>query len=254
MTLEDYIEPSAYDAAFWMAGVYDDEYPFEQLGDLALEVCSKIRSLAAMVLFSRANVDGFLHNLIRSGRVWERYLQRCVGEGHLADYHRCSGRIFPFFDALTSGNESLANSIIALSPDTWQSGREYEDDFCYGRGLQCLWSGSEAQCQQIIAQYQVYREGKSCARLALLESLFARSQNQFDAAFDELLRDRQLEIAANVERGELEEPHVIASRSVFIEGLAILKLADRLGLKTEDEYLYCPSIARVPMVKPFPGE
>ena len=46
----------------------------------------------------------------------------------------------------------------------------------------------------------------------------------------------------------------MAERQVYVEGLAMLRIADRLGLKTQGEYLYCPSLARVSMQKPFPGE
>ena len=73
-------------------------------------------------------------------------------------------------------------------------------------------------------------------------------------AFADLLHARDLEIEAAKEAGQLEEPHVVALRRVFVEGLAILRLAERRGLRTEREYRYCPSLARTPMRTPFPGE
>jgi len=41
---------------------------------------------------------------------------------------------------------------------------------------------------------------------------------------------------------------------VYVEGLAFLRIAERLGLALQGEYLYLPSLARVPMRRPFPGE
>jgi len=254
MILDDYIELAAYETAFWMAGVYDDEFPIAELGDLALEVCAKLRSVAAMVLLTRGSVDGFFHNLIRSGRVWERYLQRCARENAIEDYHRCSGRTPPLFDAMASGDHDVVRRIAELSPTYWRVENEYEDDFCYGRGLQCLWIGEEGASLELIVQFKKYVNGQGSARLSLLEAIAAKSRDDFDSAFEELLRERQLEIAANMARGELEEPHVIAARNVFLEGLAILKLAERREIPTAEEYLYCPSIARQPMRSPFPGE
>ncbi len=52
----------------------------------------------------------------------------------------------------------------------------------------------------------------------------------------------------------MEDPVVIAERQIYIEGLAILRIADKLGFVTQSEYRFCPSIARVAMVKPFPDE
>jgi hypothetical protein len=47
---------------------------------------------------------------------------------------------------------------------------------------------------------------------------------------------------------------MMAERQVYVEGLALLQIATRLKFATQNEYQYCPSLARVPMQKPFPGE
>jgi hypothetical protein len=112
----------------------------------------------------------------------------------------------------------------------------------------------QQDCERLIAKLKAYLGGQESERLAVLEAIAARSAEIFEQAFAALLRGRELEIAANIQRGELEEPHVMADRNVFIEGLAILKLADRLGIPTADEYQFCPSIARQPMTKPMPEE
>ena len=47
---------------------------------------------------------------------------------------------------------------------------------------------------------------------------------------------------------------MIAERQVYIDGLALLRIAERLSFTVQAEYLYMPSLARVPMQRPFPGE
>ena len=42
--------------------------------------------------------------------------------------------------------------------------------------------------------------------------------------------------------------------AIELEGLAMLRIAQLRGLKTEPDYLFCPSIARLPIETPFPGE
>jgi hypothetical protein len=55
-----------------------------------------------------------------------------------------------------------------------------------------------------------------------------------------------MDVQEKIERGQLEDVHVLAQRHVSIEGLALLRLADRRGIPTEREYLFCPSLARLP--------
>jgi hypothetical protein len=47
---------------------------------------------------------------------------------------------------------------------------------------------------------------------------------------------------------------MIAERQIYVEGVALLQIASRLKFATQAEYLYCPSLARMPMQRPFPGE
>ena len=41
---------------------------------------------------------------------------------------------------------------------------------------------------------------------------------------------------------------------VFVEGLALLRLAERLGFELRDDYPMCPGIARLRPGKPFPDD
>ena len=61
-------------------------------------------------------------------------------------------------------------------------------------------------------------------------------------------------VEADKARNKIEEPVMMAERQVYVEGLAFLRITERLGLTLQAEYLYLPSLARVPMGAPFPGE
>jgi hypothetical protein len=256
MKLGDYLDPLATDVAFWLAGIKSPDYPFEALGDVSLEVCTKLRSVAIMVLLVRADTDLFLHNLIRSGIVREDYLRRCHAEKRTGDHHCVSGRPGPLFDAIAGGDLALAGRIGALVPAAFQAGREYEDDFCYAQALHRFVRPSppEAEIPPLLDQFERYLDGKSSSRLDLCRALASRDQAAFERAFDALLDERSLQIAADKKRGELEEPPVVAQRQVFVEGLAVLRIAGLRGLRTKPDYPYCPSLARLPMRTPFPGE
>ena len=256
MKLKEYADPLSWETAFWMSGVHSPRYPLDQLGSLSLEVSEKLRGMAIIVLLTKGDTDTFYHNLIRSGMARETYLRRCAESGLLDDHHRAAGRYEPFLDAVAAGDFVLARRIAQLSPVEWMEEHEYEDDYCYARSLFAF--ASEPPDNDLIpgllARFEAFLERQGSARLAILRALLEKSQIDFDVAFDDLLRERTARIRADIARGQFEKPARVAQRKVFVEGLALLRLADARGLETEPEYIYCPALARKPMKRPFPGE
>ena len=256
MQLEDYGEALAYDIAFWMQGLTNPTYPIEQLGKLSLELSDKLRALAIITLLVKGESDFFYHNLIRSGMARETYLQRLKDEGIEDDHHQASGRYEPLLDAIASGDLALAHRIVDLSPTEWRKGHEYEDDYCYAQILHRFIQEipREQEIPSLLEQFEAYLEGQQSARLDICRALIQRDQNAFDEAFVALLDEQESKIDADKTRGQMEDPVIVAKRQVFIEGLAILRLAEGRRLTTQIEYRYCPSLARLPMRVPFPGE
>jgi hypothetical protein len=248
------VESHSYETAFWMAGVYSPDYPARLLGGLAADVSDKIRTMAIFRLLTDGKTNSFYHNLIRSALVRQHYLRRCLAENLLDDHFRASGRYLPLFDAIAAAEFSLARNITELSPVEFMQGHEYEDDYCYAQIVQGLVTGRNDRAENLLTRFERYMETGSSGRLMVVKALLGQDQSNFDSAFEQLISDRELEIAADIERGQIESPQVKAFRRIFVEGLAVLRLAERTGLKTEDEYRFCPSIARIPMTEPFPGE
>lgn len=256
MRLGDYLELLAVDVAFWLSGIKSPDYPMESLGNVSIEVSEKLRTVAIIQLLVQAESDLFRHNLIRSGVVWEEYLIRCRADQRVDDHHCVSGRLEPFFDPVAGGDLALASRIGALLPGEWQRGREYEDDYCYAQILH-RWvrvTPPEEEIPAVLDRFEAYLESRPSARLAVCRALAVRDQRAFDEAFDALLEERGAQIEADKVRGQLEEAPIVAQRQVFIEGLAVLRIAQARGLVTRADYVFCPSLARVPMRMPFPGE
>jgi len=254
MINEELVNSHAYETAFWMAGVYSPDYPARLLGELATDVSNKIRAIAIFRLLSDGKSNSFYHNLIRSGLVRQRYLQRCRDENLLSDHFRASGRYLPLFDAIAAADFMLAASIIDLSPTEYMPGHEYEDDHCYAQISHGLVTGRTERAQELLGRFERYLEGGRNGRFLVVAALLEKDQQAFDLAFEQLLSDREREIAADKKRRQIESPPILAFRRIFVEGLAILRLAEKVRLRTEGEYLFCPSIARIPMTEPFPGE
>lgn len=256
MILADYLEPLAYDIAFWTLGLVSPDARPEQLGALSEEVTRKLKAAAIIVLLTKANVDGYCHNLIRAANARETYLQRMHETQRLDDHHFCAGRLEGFLAACAADDFSLARSIAALSPGAWRQGHEYEDDFCYAQTLFNLIAAQrdDVAIAALCKRWELALGGAPGARLALVRACLQRDPLAFDQAFNDLLDERSIRISKDIARGQLEEPPVIAERQIYIEGLALLRIAGRLGIALQPDYRYCPSLALQSMQTPFPGE
>jgi hypothetical protein len=253
MSFAEYGEPLAFDVIFWRDAVFDPGYEFSGLGRLAVDVSFKLRSLAIMVLLVKADTDRFHHNLIRSGLTREAYLRRCLQEKRLEDHHRASARVAPLLDAIAAGELALARRIVDLSPVEMLDGHEYEDDYCFAQVVHGFLQPTppEPEMAKLLDRFEAYEPD---ARLLVLRALLERKADAFADAFAALLDQRGAEIDAAKARCQLEEPEIMAQREVYVDALALLRLAGWRGLPTARDYRYCPSLARAPMRRPMPSE
>jgi hypothetical protein len=254
--LAEYLEPLAYDIAFWLTAFQNPDYPPHQLGEVSVQVSRKLRTAAIIALLTKGSSDGFHHNLIRSARSRIAYLERLASAGITDDHHQASGRVDPFLDAVAAADFDSARRIVALSLREWLRDHEYEDDFCYAQIVHGLITVPTdlTRLEGLFERYERVLDAQPDARLDVTRAIARRDHATFDDAFEALLARRTGEIEAEKARKKIEEPTMIAERQVYVEGLALLQIASRLKFSTQAEYLYCPSLARVPMQTPFPGE
>lgn len=255
MQLADYGELISYELAFFSQGITNPASGIGEAGDLSIEISSKFRALAIMALLVKGDNTLFCHNLIRSGLARRAYLRRVRAESRLEEHHFASGRYGALLDSIAAGDITLARELGNLAPSEWRQQHEYEDDYCYARIIRLLLDSAEESALPVLfLQFERYVDGAPNPRLDVSRALAARDAEAFETAFTDLLRDRQLQISADEDRGQLETPEVMAERQVFVEGLALLRVASFLGIETQREYRYCPGVARLAMAEPFPGE
>jgi hypothetical protein len=250
----DEISGVVIDAAFWWLGVEDPGTPVEKVGDLSLEVSYKLRTLAILALLGKASADGFVHSCTRAARARRLYLRRLADAGIDRAHHRVSGCYEPLLDAIAAGDMRLVGEIDELSPADFRPPDEYEDDYCYAQLLcrLCRDPVPEAQLTPLLDRFARYLDGDENPRLQVCGALAERDAAAFAEAFEAFLAAFEEGIQKKIARGQLEDVHVLAQRHVSVEGLAILRLADRRGIPTDREYLYCPSLARRPASYPCP--
>lgn len=224
------------------------------IGNKCNEISKCYRSLAICELLIAAETDEFFHHLIRSAQTRKYYLTRCHNENYLTDPAIIASFNAPFLDAIVANQFKLAESISKLSPTKWMNAYEYEDDFLYAYFLHKIIEFKEdsfVELQQIINQFDLLLEGSESTRLEICKAFLSKNQNIFDTAFNILINEHENQISEEKDTVLGEDLTFQPNCHVFVEGLALLKIAEKVGLKTKLEYKYCPSIARRTSYKPF---
>lgn len=256
MKLSDLLDALAYDIAFWMTAYQNPDYPLDQLGDVTENVTEKLRAVAIIVLLGHGDSDAYYHNLMRSARCRLAYLQRCRAAAREREHHQASSRLGGYLDAVAAADFFTARQIVAVSPTDWFEGHEYEDDYCFAQIAHGL-IAAQPDNERLTALFERFEKAlgdRKDARLAVTKGIFERNAGEFAAAVEDLVEQRTGEIEADIARRRIEEPVMMALRQVYVDGLALLRIAERLKLPLQSDYLYMPSLARVPMRRPFPGE
>ena len=228
-----------------------------EIGSLCEEISQQFRCLAICRLLTGGDTNGYYHDLIRSGCTRLHYLKCCHREEFFESPRVAASRSAAFFDALAAHQFELVAEIGALSARQWRPDDEYEEDFCYAHFLHRYLTFGEdldEELEATLQQFETALEGDFSARLTVCRALLSRDQQEVDDAFTQLIDARNAEIEADGETMIGEEMTFQTERRVFVEGLAILNVAERIGLETAKEYQYCPGLARAPMTIPFPDD
>jgi hypothetical protein len=209
------------------------------------ELSRNERMLAIALLLGRGDTESFFQHLRLSGEAHARLLTLARDTG-LKVRFAGTGNYHPFCNALAAGQDALARELARLSPEEWMRGVEYEEDFVHGRFLHFLvLDGFQASArQQALLERMAALDPEPPPQQRLCRALFEKDSRAFadalaDAVRDHIRHHEELEATRfNPTAEGRTEPYV------FIEGLALLRLAATVGLQTEPEHRLMPSLAR----------
>lgn len=214
----------------------------QQIGKPCNELSSHYRVLGVCELLIEASTNDLFHHLIDSAQTRRFYLQQCIHDQHLDEPERRMSLNAPFFDALAANQFSLARVIGDLSPHTHFDDYEYEDDFLYSYFLYRFISDPTAvsEMEVVLERWEDVLEGNEDARLDVCKAFLAKDAAAFASAFDAVIEEY-------VEHLKYEQKNAYRftdDKLVFIEGLALLRIAHTLGFPPDIDYRFCPSLAR----------
>lgn len=212
-------------------------------GDVQIErvliFCRNYRRRGICYLFLEG-LPGPLHtDLQRSGAVFLHFLKGAK------DTDKITSKAAPFFDAIACKDFVTARQISRHSRQTWNQEEEYEDDFLYVFFLmkKFFLAGTEQEVRAIIRHYEDVLEGVNDMRLDLCKSFIENDSQAFEEALHALLTQHEEYYQRGMNRDEILEEEWATEGQFFVEGLALVRLAEIQGFRTEKNYLFIPSIA-----------
>ena len=225
-----------------------------ELGPLCEELYVFYRTAGIAALLLDLDIDRFYHMLIRSGLIRVFLLQKSTQEDKKLSRFCKLTKVNGFFDSVAANRFDVAEKITVLSPQKWIERYEYEDDYCYILFLHNMIRGGEKSLKEkIIYRFEKILEGESSPKYDVCYALFKQDNQYFDDAFSDLIDLWTDEIEFQKKSISRNEVEFAAARHIYIEGLALLRIAEMVGIETQDEYQYCPKEARLPMRTPFPN-
>jgi len=209
------------------------------------EIAERYRVLAIAVLLEDGDPAPFASLLALSGQT-ECFLRSIDLAQHPAQL--IGSRVEPFCDALVAGDLQSARTIAQLAPVHHQDGWEYEDDFLAAHFLQRLLVGSDdAALSRVLDRWEQVLEGQGSPSLDVSRALLARDPEALDEALratvQDLLRKQEVWRKSTTYNAQVDA----TEGSLFINGLAVIRLADMRGMSLPEEYELMPSLARVPL-------
>lgn len=216
-------------------------YRASEIGDSFESLCDSFQALGICNLLLTAETGGLFRNLVSSGHTRRFFLRQAGDEP--TDFHAIS-RTQAVFDLVGAGAMDLARELVALSPTSWIEDGEYEDDFAYFSVVHALVSGTadgpDGELTARLERLEACVTDETAPRLGVCRGLVTRDADTFRAAFEDLSsahRARLEQIAPDLG----DDPRFPARSAVFVEGLALLRLAGLAGVAPAEELALCPS-------------
>jgi hypothetical protein len=219
------------------------------------QLCVLYRASGITALLLELDVDQYYHMLTRSALTRIYALERMPPAVKDQSRDAKLTRSRAFFDAVAATRPDLAKRIGVLGAQRWMERYEYEDDYCYALFVHKLVEGADrSTLEPVLARLKVAAAGSASVNPAVCEALLARDSESFAAAFADKLRSWEEELAFQETSISRDDVAFAGDRHVYIEGVALLRLAEGLGIATEEEYRFCPRETRMTMEAAFPDD
>lgn len=215
------------------------------------------RILALCDLLEEADTRGFAACLAKSGQARLALLRQREQGLACPPKTLCTSKDIFFAASVAAGDLGTARSIAALAPAKHFEGIEYEDDFLFYHFLhRVLVAPQDTEALLgLVRRWDVVLEGGASAYRDVCRELVSGDGPAFASAFDAFVRERERALSDYARSFTSNKELVATEGKVFIEGLAVLRLAELRGLPTLPQYPLIPRLARLPSgIAPPPAD
>lgn len=209
-------------------------------------LCFSWRILALCALLQEADADTFAERLCKSAQA-RRALLDLGSRLSVKPQLLCCTRDPGFSAALAAGDLRLATAIAARSPTRHFEGLEYEDDFLFFHFMHrtVLEPGDVDGRARLLERWKQVEQGRPSAKFEVCVALNDKAPSAFADALEAFIDTRREKLQDYPRRLSFNPELNATEGKVFIEGLAVLRLAELQGLPTRSSYDYLPALARV---------
>ncbi|HYO53976.1 Imm49 family immunity protein [Archangium sp.] len=209
-----------------------------------LRLASDYRRLGCGLLLSTYDAEGFCEHLFLAADAYLQLLERKEMSPGLDPYYLARSRAQPLLDALAIGDMALAGRIGERMEPRWMEGMEYEEDFCFFELLPLLASsmGSQELALKCLERMEQALEGAAYPRYEAVAALVRGAPERFEAALLALGEEWQSQVRRQRQSGLGDHVFLLTEANVFIEGLALVRLASARGIPTRSQYPLIPPV------------
>ena len=206
------------------------------------------RGICSLLLYGSAGP--FFVNLMQSAGAFLYFLERA------ADEEKVTSQAKPFYDAVGGGYIDAARAIAGRSRVVWNEGYEYEEDFLYAYLLMRMLFLPESlrECEALLQALDAKAAPVDAPRVDVCRSLLARDNERFAQGVAALIDARQEKVEGMLTRGTLPEEVATCFRPFDSDALAVIRIAEMLGIPTATHYKYVPEEVRPLSPFPFDGD
>lgn len=175
----------------------------------------------------------------------------------MSDEDKVTSRAAVFWDAIGGEYWEAASEIAWNSRSTPHRSWEHEDDFLFVWFLMSRYFRDgpppddeadqtvyEQRQRELLDRWEVVLEGGYDPRHSLCSALLSGDAGGFRQAFAEVADVREARILRQVQEGKLSREDAAWTLPFWGEGLALLRLAERDGLKVDEHFKMVPEITR----------
>ncbi len=209
---------------------------------LAQEAASFCRQAGCGELLAKMDTSAFFQALIQSASIYLDLLRRRQECSERDQYYLARSKAAPFFDAVAAQATELVNRMLPLLTRDWMRRMEPEELFYYHVTLSYL-AGGSGDVEGAMQAFERSLDGGESERFNATRALVTGDADAFNAALKAIIEQRCKALEAERKSGLFDPYFHRTEAHIFVEGIALVRLARRRGLQTLRAYRTLPEPA-----------